>query len=109
VERERVPVLPPPRQRPTERPRPVLSSPPPVEVVVLEEVKPAEPAPGIAEANVAPSERAAYRAPTVSAAKAPTPGAKKLVELLRTKEGLQAAILMNEVIGQPRCKRPRGG
>ncbi len=105
VERERAPVLPPPRQRPTERPRPLV---PPVEVVVLEEVKPAVPVSGIEEAHVAPSERAAYRAPTVSAAKTPTEGAKKLVELLSTKEGLQAAILMNEVIGPPRCKRHHG-
>jgi hypothetical protein len=91
------------RRRPPEipqRPRQVV---PPVELVVLEEVK--EVTTGIAEANVAPSARAAFKAPTVSAAMAPTPGAKKLGEMLRTKEGLQAAILMNELIGPPRCKR----
>jgi hypothetical protein len=95
--------VPPPRPVRTSAPRQVV--PPPVEVVVLEEVK--EVAPAIAEANVAPAERAAFRAPTVTAVRTPTPGAKMLGDLLRTQGGLQAAILMNEVIGPPKCKRPR--
>jgi hypothetical protein len=112
------PVKPPPLPRRAERqvrvpPLPRTRTPasqvvaPPIEVVVLEEVKPAEATMGIAEANVAPSERAAYRAPTVSAVKTPTPIAKALIDLLRTREGLQSAMLLQEVIGRPMCKRPR--
>src|SRR5437660_2081730 len=54
---ERAPAMPPPRQRPAQRPRPVVA--PPAEIVVLEEVKPSEAMAGIAESNVAPSDRAA--------------------------------------------------
>jgi hypothetical protein len=94
---ERPPLVPPPppRRRPPEpapRPQPQVA-PPPVELVVMEEVREVE--------------RVPNRAPTVTAGKAPTPGAKMLADLLRTRDGLQAAVLLNEVIGPPRCKRPR--
>jgi hypothetical protein len=113
------PVKPPPMPRRVERPPVSRSRPPeiprqprqvvqpPVELVVLEEVKEVAQAPGIAEANVAPSERAAYKAPTVSPVKTPTEAARTLAEILRTRDGLKTAVLLQEVMGPPRCKRRR--
>jgi len=47
------------------------------------------------------------RAPTVSApSRPPSPAVKQLLELLRTPQTVRAAILLNEVLGPPRSKRP---
>jgi len=48
------------------------------------------------------------RAPTVSAnARPPSRAVSQLLELLRSPQTVRAAILLNEVLGPPRSRRPR--
>jgi hypothetical protein len=91
----RVPVAEPARP---ERAAPVAVLAEEVAVVPL-----AQGAPGSVAANAAPAE-----APTVVMRKRPSPAATHLATLMRTRQGLRAAFLLQEVLGKPvSMRRPR--
>lgn len=104
------PIAPPPaRSRPPSRPsvprpaaKPAPKRPslrmterePVVEVLPIEEPAPAPP----------PS---AYTFPVTGPSTEPAAGQKSLQDLLRSREGLAAAFLLQEILGPPLCKRHR--
>jgi hypothetical protein len=95
--------LPPPVRRPSQAPRPRINVEPlVVQPVVVSEVIPmALPAEPRRATTIAP-------APTVESTPQKVPGhLTELHRLLRSPQGLRAALVVNEILGPPRCRRRR--
>jgi hypothetical protein len=89
---ERMP-RPAPSLPPRERPAAIVAAPPPV------------PAPPPLEGvGVAAVEPPSSRAPQVMIRSRTTPAAAQLGSLLRSPQALQAAVLLHEILGPPRCR-----
>jgi hypothetical protein len=86
-----------PRPRPAQRPRTQVA-------------RPVVPKPGAEILDVIPvaAPVAPHKAPTVSApARQPSPAVIQLRSMLRSPGTIQAAIILQEVLGPPRCRRGR--
>jgi hypothetical protein len=106
------PARPRPRPTPPVKPRPRVQEP----ILVTQVVLPAEPAIAVAlpaapvrsrPASLASAVIPATLAGEASARSSAT--ATPLRELLQSSEGLRVAVLMNEILGPPRCRRPLRG
>ncbi len=89
----------PPKPRPARRPSGAQEAAPFAKLVPA----PAPAPPSLAETAAA---QAVMHFPS-PAAKPVSPAAQQLLELLKTPQSLQTAILLREVLDRPRCRRPR--
>jgi hypothetical protein len=107
VQRPRpVQAAPVPRVRPVPRPVTARSSEPPPEVIVVEAVQRGTPPAVVPVSTATP----VHVAPRVSRAlgdegRRLAPGARAALELVRSPKSLAAAVLLQEILGPPRCRR----
>jgi outer membrane biosynthesis protein TonB len=100
VPRPRPRPVPPPRPAPTRAPAPVRA-PEPVVLDVVEVVQSVKPV------DVLPPPPPPSPTPGRSQTVTPSPTLAQFRDLVRTRTGLQTAIVLQEVFGPPRCRRRR--